>query len=107
MDGKSRRIWGAKKMNVTIKGEPTTIEAYMIANTTLCPPNHIKIARFTFNCETIEDANGTVFRKERKGKWIDLGKDMNIRWQCSECGRKDTQIYNYCPSCGADMREEE
>ena len=30
-----------------------------------------------------------------KGKWIDLGKDRMIRWQCSCCGRKDMHIYNY------------
>lgn len=45
--------------------------------------------------------------ERKKGTWIDLGKDRAIRWQCSECGRKDTHIYNYCPDCGADMRGEE
>lgn len=40
------------------------------------------------------------------GKWIDRGKDMMIRWQCSSCGRKDTHIYDFCPDCGADMRGE-
>ena len=44
--------------------------------------------------------------ERKKGKWIDLGKDRIIRWQCSECGRKDTHIYNYCPDCGAEMRGE-
>lgn len=39
--------------------------------------------------------------KRKMGKWIDLGKDKAIRWQCSECGRKDTHIYNYCPDCGS------
>ena len=44
--------------------------------------------------------------ERKRGKWIDLGKDRIIRWQCSECGRKDTHIYNYCPDCGAEMRGE-
>ena len=44
--------------------------------------------------------------KRKKGKWIDRGKDYVLRWVCSECGRKDMHIYNYCPDCGADMREE-
>ena len=42
--------------------------------------------------------------ERKKGEWIDLGKDKAIRWQCSECGRKDTHIYNYCPDCGSDNR---
>lgn len=56
------------------------------------------------------DEVGTKFCKvmyqdepeRKKGEWIDLGKDKAIRWQCSECGRKDTHIYNYCPDCGSD-----
>ena len=43
-------------------------------------------------------------RENVRGEWIDRGKDMTIRWQCSECGRKDMHIYNFCPNCGADMR---
>lgn len=42
----------------------------------------------------------------KRGRWIDRGKDMCIRWKCSECGRKDTHIYNYCPDCGALMMDE-
>ena len=43
-------------------------------------------------------------RENVRGEWIDRGKDMMLRWQCSECGRRDTHIYNFCPDCGADMR---
>lgn len=42
-------------------------------------------------------------RENVRGEWIDRGKDMTIRWQCSECGRRDTHIYNFCPNCGAEM----
>ena len=38
------------------------------------------------------------------GKWVDKGEDYVLRWYCSNCGRKDTHIYNFCPDCGADMR---
>ena len=53
----------------------------------------------------IEDMPTADVRENVKGEWIDRGKDMMIRWQCSECGRKDIHIYNFCPDCGADMRE--
>lgn len=39
----------------------------------------------------------------KRGEWIDAGKDRIIRWRCSECGRKDRHIYNFCPDCGARM----
>lgn len=101
-------------MNVTIKGEPTTIEAYMIGSMTLCPPNHIKIARITFNCETIEDADGTIYRKERKGKWIYEGiRGRFPACRCSVCGSIENADWaviqdgaNFCPHCGADMIKE-
>lgn len=40
----------------------------------------------------------------KRGEWFDAGKGMILRWTCSECGRRDTHIYNFCPNCGADMR---
>ena len=43
----------------------------------------------------------------QKGKWIDRGKDYMIRWICSECGRKNMYIDNFCSNCGADMRGEQ
>lgn len=102
-------------MNVTIKGEPTTIEAYMIGNMTLCPPNHIKFARFAFNCETIEDADGTIFHKERKGRWLN---DRGL-YRCSSCNQLWTEWWviskpiermkkecPYCPMCGSYNGEE-
>lgn len=39
------------------------------------------------------------------GEWIDKGEDYMIRWTCSNCGRRDTHIYNFCPDCGAKMDE--
>lgn len=46
------------------------------------------------------------FEPERKkGKWID--KDGGLA-TCSECGDRwgVWSVMNYCPSCGADMRQE-
>lgn len=44
----------------------------------------------------------------KKGKWIDTGE--NEEWyareyRCSECGDTMLGDANFCPNCGADMRE--
>ena len=39
--------------------------------------------------------------ERKKGKWVfDYGLS-----QCSECKTDFMREYNYCPNCGADMRE--
>ena len=43
----------------------------------------------------------------KKGKWIDREVYDADRWKCSECGRTEQYKENYCPNCGADMREAE
>lgn len=45
----------------------------------------------------------------KKGKWIDTRE--NEEWyareyRCSECGDTMLGEANFCPNCGADMREE-
>lgn len=42
----------------------------------------------------------------KRGEWINL---HNGKWKCSECGI-EVLIYakgNFCPNCGAKMREED
>lgn len=51
------------------------------------------------------DEQPTIEPERKKGEWLDKGAEYNIRWTCSECGRRDMHIYNFCPDCGADMRE--
>lgn len=46
----------------------------------------------------------TIEPERKRGEWKDRGEDYMIRWICSECGRKETHVYNFCPDCGADMR---
>lgn len=39
----------------------------------------------------------------RHGKWIKTG---SFTCECSECNHRTVESYaNYCPNCGADMRE--
>ena len=42
----------------------------------------------------------------RKGKWIlDNPHSEIYRYACSECHAHHRARYDFCPSCGADMRE--
>lgn len=41
------------------------------------------------------------------GKWIDVEGYEGIVWECSKCKQLVTHKFNYCPNCGADMRESE
>lgn len=43
----------------------------------------------------------------KHGKWIDMGKDRLNRWMCSECGRREMHIFDYCPDCGTLMDEKD
>lgn len=41
--------------------------------------------------------------ERKKGKWIKRGPSL---YKCSECARFSPTQENFCPNCGADMREE-
>lgn len=58
-------------------------------------------------CFLIENAP-TIEPERKKGTW-DYTDDMYETYKCSECGfNTDDYIeYNFCPNCGADMREGE
>ena len=54
-------------------------------------------------------------REVKRGKWLGTESDgyadghpVYYGWKCSECGcvfEDEEPTYNFCPSCGADMRE--
>lgn len=51
----------------------------------------------------IEDLSSV---QSRKGKWIlDNPHSEIYRYTCSECHAHHRARYDFCPSCGADMRE--
>ena len=58
--------------------------------------------------EALEDLPSV---QPRKGKWITDNPHSDMyRYTCSECkaqhrARYDLARYNFCPNCGADMRE--
>lgn len=41
-----------------------------------------------------------------KGKWIPDKYDPEFKLWCSACNWTAEYPYNFCPNCGADMREE-
>lgn len=42
-----------------------------------------------------------------RGRWRWVGQDRwNDCYECSQCGKMNTDNSNFCPNCGADMREE-
>ncbi len=70
-----------------------------------------------FRCEvvTVNDINNapTIDSESLrpKGEWIACGDGENVPWMCSHCGKTTAHKYkvmygNFCPNCGADMREE-
>ena len=52
--------------------------------------------------ETIMDAPAADVAPVRHGRWYDKGA---LSCRCSECGCKSNRESNYCPNCGALMKE--
>ena len=58
--------------------------------------------------KTENEAYASAMRRDRaKGEWIvhiyKLGMD---RYECSACHERNDREKNFCPNCGADMRQE-
>ena len=86
---------------------------------------------FAHNCDHVRPYTDTwkavkqmtpVTPKQKKGKWKrhntyhgdDISSFVDPDWRCSECGRQANvnawclyDLTNFCPNCGADMREGE
>lgn len=56
--------------------------------------------------EVIETLESLGKPERPKGEWLDSGVDYSVLTKCSVCGF-DTgwSLANFCPNCGADMRE--
>ena len=56
--------------------------------------------------QIVEDFPAADVRPVVRGKWENTGSDV---WKCSACGygiMPWNEGVNFCPNCGADMREE-
>ena len=40
-----------------------------------------------------------------RGKWVGQSSDYEDFCECSICGHYQDDVSDFCPSCGADMRE--
>lgn len=75
----------------------------------LCIRQHMLNADSLWKALEIMDAQPTADVVERKkGKWIEKwnGHFKTNVPRCSLCSNASPFKYNYCPTCGADMREE-
>ena len=47
------------------------------------------------------------YHKQSEGEWIDVEDTLLYRYKCSLCGEiKLGKMTNYCPNCGAKMKNE-
>ena len=99
-------------MSVIIKGH-SAFDMSIVSNIKNVESQYIKFQNIYFKCKSIEDAGGTIFVKRKKGKWIYVNGHTAINCSaCYHCGWslsfEDTvKRFNFCPSCGADMRGEQ
>ena len=60
-----------------------------------------------YRCALIEDAPSV---ERPRGRWIPPDFVSDDFWTCSACGvewfMEDDGGWNFCPNCGADMRED-
>lgn len=55
--------------------------------------------------ENHELAPAADVRPVVRGRWRWVGQDQwNDCYECSQCGKMNTDNSNFCPNCGADMR---
>ena len=59
----------------------------------------------------IESIPAADVRPVKRGKWemttLDDGYGEYQLYKCDKCGALTAQRRNFCPNCGADMREEQ
>lgn len=54
-------------------------------------------------CDCIDDAKAADVRENVRGEWID--DEFIGQYRCSHCDYYSVDEYDFCPNCGADMRQ--
>ena len=107
-------------MSVIIKGD-SAFDISIVSKIKDVKSQYIKFQNIYFKCKSIEDAGGTIFVKRKKGKWNKYYHGINeipsFTYSCNQCGysapyglyggKYSQKEWNFCPSCGADMRGEQ
>ena len=80
-----------------------------------CPYSYSRTGEESSMCKICEFMYYIDLRP-KQGKWIDIPDYGGTGWRvsgeqiypkyCAICGDTYSKAYNYCPSCGAKMKEE-
>ena len=68
---------------------------------------------FVDACTAIAEAPTADVQEVKHGKWVEAGEYLGeLRFKCSACQKNMAvstvmlkPVWNFCPNCGADMRE--
>jgi hypothetical protein len=97
---------------IKVKTPLSPLELSIVSGIDDVQANHIKFHNISFCCDSIEDCERRVFTQRKKGKWMPVNLHENPNQpdsECSVCGYVTYYFWltNFCPNCGADMREGE
>lgn len=67
---------------------------------------------FDYGWRSLQECIRKLPSAERKGNWVGIDDEPCETFECDRCGFVledwiQGAFYNFCPNCGADMREEE
>ena len=69
----------------------------------MCDQNGCPISDAVF---ALDKAIEALSADRPSGEWIDRSGGIEGAWNyCSVCGEQAIDLYDFCPNCGADMRE--
>lgn len=69
------------------------------------------VSRTIQNMTSVQEILERLPSAQRKGKWLDRTDDGRIvypwwaRCECSQCENEGYEAWEFCPNCGADMRD--
>ena len=67
-----------------------------------CPYSNAKSCAIEINVDHLI-ANGVTVREKGEWKWEE--RNRSFWWRCSVCDCTPDGISDFCPACGADMRQ--
>lgn len=69
--------------------------------------HHKHISQHIALREALDRVPGEESERTKKGKWIVTRPNVTVYvYHCSVCGAYHRALYDYCPTCGSDMKGE-